>query len=224
MLKMLTTLINIKNYNKKFGAYPDELLNFCKENGVKLPGIESLKGQAYALMAQPEVRGQKHLTRDETTPFFQQIGLNTSDSVQPFNKASGLKRIKMKGIYCLVYPFETDTTDLDKRKGATIGGNRDDAINRTKKWWRENLVDVPNDKWQIGHLDPTIADASEKNLAYQPPIQGKYRDRFKWDPLFQRMWPTGKEWISKMNDYHTEAEQKEMLLALMAKYPLLASP
>jgi len=215
----MTTLINIAKYVTKFTAYPKDLLQFCTKNNVKLPGIESQMGQAYALMAQPEVRGQKHLGRIEATTFFQQIGMETDDSIQKFNKAVGLKRVKGKrGIYCLVYPFECDMTDIDKRKGCSISGDRNTVIDTIKKWWRENLIDVPNDKWQVGHLDPTIADASEKNLAYQPPIQGKYRDRFKWDSMFQRMWPTAKEWISKMDEYHTEAEQKAMLQALKKKF------
>jgi hypothetical protein len=81
------------------------------------------------------------------------------------------------------------------------------------------LTDVPNDDWQVGHLDPTVADASESNLAFQPPIQGKYRDRFKWDPMFQRMWPTGKELVSKMDEYYTKEEQKLLLLHLSSTYP-----
>ena len=109
-------------------------------------------------------------------------------------------------------------TDVDKRKGVKISGDRDTVINTIKKWWQDNLVGVPNEQWQVGHLDPTIADASEQNLAYQPPIQGKFRDRFKWCPLFQRMWPTAKELIPKFNDYYTEAEQKDMLAALKKKF------
>jgi len=213
-----TTLIDIKKYNKMFVAYPEELQKFCDENKIKLPGIETLRGQAYALMGQPEVRGQLHLSRTETFTFFKQIGVETDDAIQPFNKTIGLKRIKGRGLYCLVYPFETDTVDIDKRKGASIKGDRDSLIDRIKNWWRQNLVDVPNKDWQVGHLDPTIGDASEANLAYQPPIQGKYRNRFKWDALFQRMWPTAEEWISKMDTYHTEEEQKKMLAALKKKW------
>lgn len=219
-ISKMTTPIHIKGYCKKFDAYPEDLTKFCETSGVKLPGIESQMGQAYALMAQPEVRGQKHLTRIEATAFFQQIGMETTDSIQKFNKTIGLKRMKGRGTYCLEYPFVVDMTDIDKRKGASISGDRNTSIDAIKKWWRENLLDIPNDQWQVGHLDPTIGDASEKNLAYQPPIQGKFRDRFKWDSLFQRMWPTAeKELIPKMDEYYTEKEQKLILAALMAKWP-----
>jgi hypothetical protein len=72
-------------------------------------------------------------------------------------------------------------------------------------------------------LDPTIADASEANLALQPPIQGKTRNRFKWDPLFRKMWPTGKELISKMDEYYTKEEQ-QIILDYLSKAENLGSP
>ena len=216
----LTTLIDISQYQKPFEDYPEDFVQFCNEHGIELKNIKSKMGQAYALMSQPEVRGQKHLTRPEAEAFFRQIGYETGDAIQAFNKAVGLRRVKGRGLYCLLFPFETDLTDIEKRKGAKIGGDRDEQINFIKTWWRENLLDVPNHLWQIGHLDPTIPDSSETNLAFQPPIQGKYRDRFKWCPMFQRMWPTAKEWISKMNssEYHTEEEQREMYEALKTKF------
>jgi len=210
--------IAIANYNTKYVAYPADLLTFCESHKVVPPSITSLRGQALALMAQPEVRGQLYIERDDATQFFKNIAMTTGDAIQQFNKATGLKRIKKRGAYCLTYPYEADTTDLDKRKGAAISGDRDTAIEHIKSWWRTNLVDVPNSEWQVGHLDPTVGDASDANLAYQPPIQAKYRNRFKWNAYFQKMWPTADEWIGKMNQYHTEAEQRAMLAALKAKF------
>jgi hypothetical protein len=216
--KMSTTLINIDSYDKKFEEYPPDLREFVKEKNIILPPLTTMRGQALALMAQPEVRGQKHLTRVEADKFCQQLGMGTKDSIQQFNKATGLKRLGMKGKYCLQYPFEADTTDLDKRNGAHISGDRDTAINAIKAQFQKNIIDPPNELWQLGHLDPTIPDSSEKNLAWQPPIQGKFRDRFKWCPLFQRMWPTAKELIPKFNEYYTEAERKDMLAALKKEF------
>jgi hypothetical protein len=212
-------LVDIEKY-RMFNSYPTELVEFCETNSVKLPKIESLRGQAYALMAQPDVRGTKYITRKEADAFFTSIGIKTDDSIQPFNKSIGLKRVKKKGSYCLVYPFETDLTDIEKRKGCSIKDDRDLSIEKIKKWWLDNLVNVPNEEWQVGHLDPTLPDASEHNLAYQPPIQGKYRNRFKWDSYFQRMWPTGDEWVSNMDNYHTEVEQRKMLEALKKKFQM----
>lgn len=217
---MTTTLLNVDLYTKKFEEYPSDLVVFAKEHNLLkvIPKITSKKGQALALMAQPEVRGQKHLGRDEAVKFFQNIGMQTTDAIQQFNKATGLKRLTMRSCYCLQYPFESDTTDLDKRKGVSISGDKNTFIDAIKAWFKKNLVDVPNDKWQIGHLDPTINDASEKNLAWQPPIQGRYRDRFKFDAFFLKMWPTAKELIPNFPEYYTEKEQKEMYEALKQKF------
>ena len=216
---MQTTPINISVYTKRFEEYPSDFLKFAKEKNIPLPPLTTKRGQGLCLLAQPEVRGQKHITRDEADKFFSHIGEETKDSIQQFNKATGFKRMNMKGKYCLVYPFEADTTDLDKRNGAHISGDRNTAINAIKAHHQKNIIDPPNELWQLGHLDPTIPDSSEKNLAWQPPIQAKYRDRFKWCPLFQHMWPTAKELIRKFNEYYTEAEWEEIDKSRM---PILA--
>lgn len=215
--------IDIDAYTKKFDAYPPDLVAFAAEHKFTLPGIQSMKGQALALMAQPEIRGQKYVDgRPQATKFFQKIGLldEKTDPIQCFNKALNLKKMSIKrGVYCLQYPFEADTTDTDKRKGAVISGDRDSQINAIKEFHRKKIIDVPNAEWQIGHLDPTIDDASEQNLAYQPPIQGKYRDRFKWDSTFFKMWPTAKtELIPNFDKYYTEAEQRLIYEALKKKF------
>lgn len=216
---MATTLIDIDDYITKFEAYPSDLVAFAEENNLKLIPLTSMRGQALALMSQPEVRGQKHLGREEAVKFFDNIGMETTDAIQQFNKTTGLKRMKMRGNYCLQYPFVCDTTDIDKRKGAAISGDKDAAINTIKDWFKKNVVDVPNKEWQIGHLDPTTGDASEKNLAYQPPIQGKYRDRYKFDACFLKMWPTAeKELIPNIDKYYTDKEQRLLYEALKKKF------
>lgn len=214
----MTSLIDIGNYTKKFEEYPKELISFSIENNLSLIPLTSMRGQALALMSQLEIRGQKHIGREEANKFFKNIGMDTNDAIQQFNKTTGIKRIKMRGYYCLEYPFKCDTTDLDKRKGVSISGNRDDYINTIKNWWNNNLLNIPNNEWQIGHLDPTIDDSSENNLAYQPPIQGKYRDRFKFDKFFIKMWPTVNELVPKINNYYTNSEQKLLYETLKKKF------
>lgn len=215
---MTTAVINMDNFTTKFAAYPSDLVVFAEKNKLPLPPLTSMRGQALALMSQSEVRGQKHIGREEAVKFFKNIGMDTTDAIQQFNKATGVKRLNIRGKYCLQYPFECDTTDLDKRRGVSISGDRNTIIDTIKKYWRDILVDVPNDEWQKGHLDPTIADASEKNLAYQPPIQGKYRDRFKFDSFFLKMWPTTKELIPNFPEYYTEKEQYSIYEALKTKF------
>jgi len=217
LIKM-TTPINITDYTQKFNQFHSDLVEFATTNNIKLPAITSLKGQALALLTQPENRGTKYVSRNEATIFFKALGMDTDDSIQPFNKGFGLKETKCKGKTCIVYPYECDKTDIDKRVNATITGDRDEKINRVKDFWRKILVDVPNKDWQVGHLDPTIPDASETNLAFQPPIQGKYRNRFKWDELFMKMWPTTTELLPNMNKYYTENEQRAIYEQLKKKF------
>lgn len=212
--------IAIENYTKMFEAYPEELKEFANENEIELPTITGKRGQALALMAQQEIRGQFYVDRKTAELFFKNINMYSADVIQAFNKSTGIKRMDAKGKYCLKYPFEADKVDIDKRKDANISGDRNLYINAVKEWHRENVIDVPNEKWQVGHLDPTIGDASEKNLAYQPPIQGKYRDRFKFCKSFIKMWPTAKELVNKnkISIYYTEDEQKILYEALKKKF------
>jgi hypothetical protein len=219
-----TTLIDIELYKKKFEEYPSDIVIFAEQNNIQLLPLTSLRGQALALMVQPEVRGQKHIGRKEAVKFFDNIGINTTDAIQQFNKPFGLKRMKMRGMYCLQYPYECDTTDIEKRKGVSISGDKNTQIDLIKNWWKKNLVDVPNEEWQIGHLDPTINCAAEKNLAYQPPIQGKYRNRFKFDDFFIKMWPTSIELIPNMNKYYTDDEQQKIYEILKQKFEKQSIP
>jgi hypothetical protein len=212
--------IAIENYTKMFEAYPEDLREFAKENDIELPTITGKRGQALALMAQPEIRGQFYVDRKTAELFFKNISMYSADVIQAFNKSTGIKRMDVKGKYCIKYPFEADKVDIDKRKDANISGDRNLYINAVKEWHRENVIDVPNEKWQVGHLDPTIGDSSEKNLAYQPPIQGKYRDRFKFCKSFIKMWPTAKELVNKnkISIYYTDEEQKILYEALKKKF------
>lgn len=213
-----TTQIDIQVYTKRFESYPDELMQFAKDKTIPLISLSSMRGQALALMAQPEVRGQKHIRRQDAVAFFASIGMSSQDAIQAFNKCSGFKRLPMKGRYCLRFPFEADTIDLEKRKGVALPGDRDAAIQTIKEWWLNHLVNVPNDAWEIGHLDPTLNDASPANLAYQPPIQKTYRNRFKFDPFFIKMWPTAAELVPKLDAYYTDAEQRALYDALREKF------
>lgn len=212
------TELSMEDYKEEYKSYPEDITKFAEDNKISLPKIHTLRGQALALMAQPEIRGKKYITRESAVQFFKNINRKTNDAIQQFNKATGIKRINKKGVYCLVYPYECDKVDIDKRKGATISGDKDSQINAIKDFYRQKIVDVPNSEWQIGHLDPTIGDASENNLAYQPPIQGKYRNRFKWDKMFMKMWATADELIPKFDKYYTETEQKKIYEALKKKF------
>lgn len=66
--------ILVKNINdyKAFTAYPNDLVEFC--NKIKLPIIDSKRGQALALLAQPEIRNEKYISRNEAELFLKNIG------------------------------------------------------------------------------------------------------------------------------------------------------
>ena len=98
-IKMNTTNININNYIKKFDNYPNDLIEFAKKNNIELLPLSSMKGQALALMSQEEIRGQKHISRKDAVQFFKNIGMETSDAIQQFNKTTGFKRIKNRLSY-----------------------------------------------------------------------------------------------------------------------------
>lgn len=214
----MTQRINITDYTTAFTEYPQDFRVFCDTKSYTSPEISTRSGQALALMAQPENRGMRYLIREDTDKFFAQLGLPRGDSIQQFNKTQ-VKRVPGKGKYCLQYPFVLNDIDIKKRDGAVITGDRNEQINAIKQWWRDNLVDVPNDSWQIGHLDPTIPDASQTNLAFQPPLQARYRNRFKWDRLFHIMWPTAQhELIPHIDSYYTEEEQRLIYEKLREKF------
>lgn len=216
-----TLCIDMAKYTQKFSSFPVELHDFMHLHKIPLPHINSLRGQALALMSQPEVRGQLHVGRKEAVQFFQTIEMSTQDAIQPFNKAFGIKRLSLvKGLYCLDYPFVNDRVHLDKRFHLQIDpANRQACIEEIKNWWRVHLLDVPNEEWHIGHLDPTVADTSTDNIVYQPPIQARYRDRFKWDAQFFKMWPTGKELVGNLDKYYTQDEQREIWAVLSLQFP-----
>lgn len=211
---------NINDY-KAFTVYPNDLVEFCNNNKIKLPIIDSKRGQALALLAQPEIRNEKYISRNEAELFFKNIGRKPGDAIQAFNKDFSLVRHKLRGFYCLKFPFECDLTDYSKRNNCQLSEeNKNATISSIKNWYLENIINVPDSKWQIGHLDPTIPDASESNLAWQPPIQSKWRDRFKFSADFKKMWPTAAELVSKFNEYYTHAEQIMILNYLFQKREL----
>lgn len=209
--------IDLSPYCVPFNDYPDDLKKIASDNDIILPSISNNRGQALALMAQPEIRGSQYIDRETATKYFTKIGYETKDSIQAFNKDTGIIRIKMRGKYCLKYPFEIDKTHINKRKDVKITGDKKTIVENIKEFFMKNIINIPFEEWQTGHLDPTIDDSSEDNLSYQPPIQSKYRDRFKFDKFFHKIWPTGNELIRNIDEYYTEKEQIELLNHLKQK-------
>jgi hypothetical protein len=194
---------------KKYTEYSDEFLSFCVENGIKIPNINSLKGQVVALMTYSDNRN-KFIDRELLDKFIKIINLNSKDVIQAVNKTDqwGLKSetIKRK-YYTIPFPFIYVDIHIKKRTLPKLE-KRDDKINFIKEYLIYNYIDIPNDKWEIGHMDPNDPDISEEKLVYQPPIQGKFRDRFKFDNIGLIRFPTPQELENNFDKYYSEEEQK----------------
>lgn len=207
--------------NDKFiGKYSTEFIEFCKENKIKIPKIKSRKGQAIALLTKKE-NLNKYIDRENLTKFFNNQNMKSSDPIQCINKTDqwGLVgKTEEKKYYTIPYPFQYTDLHIKKRKFNKISGDKDEMIDNTKKYLMENYIDIANDKWQKGHKNPDIDDNSEENLVYQPPIQGKFRNRFKFDSIGLLKIPTSSELIENFDIYYTIEEQQNISNNLNKKF------
>lgn len=204
---------------KKYIEYNDEFLSFCNSNGVKIPNINSLRGQIVALMTSPENRN-KFINRESLNKFIKSIGLSSKDVIQAVNKTDqwGLKSETVSRQYYMIpFPFIYIDIHIKKRTLPKLT-NRNDKINFQKEFMIHNYINVPNDKWEVGHMDPNNPNVCEENLVYQPPIQSKYRDRFKFDNIGLLRYPTPQELSNNIDLYYSEEEQKKILNILLTKY------
>lgn len=127
--------------------YPEELVAFAERTGLRLPRQTTVGGQALAFLAQPENRGgNRFITSVETVEFFKNLGLETRDSIQPFNKVCGckLKLVDAKpGLYSLEYPFVLKLNDINKRvdvdKNVLENGSKDEQIAEVKRYWIQKM-------------------------------------------------------------------------------------
>ena len=110
-------LIDITKFGK-FTVYDKEIVDFCNEKGIKIPKIETLRGQFLALMTDPQNHG-KFANRTMMNDWIQSIGMSSLDVVQAINKTNqwGLKNLTLeKKWYSISYPFEYVDLHLKKRK------------------------------------------------------------------------------------------------------------
>jgi hypothetical protein len=211
MAKCSDERIDVNNYTTPFTDYTVDFHAFVHKNGIEPPAVNTQSGQGIALLTCEENRG-KYALREDLETFFTNIGRTTGDAIQSVNKCEqwGLKRNPTRGKYSIPFPFEYIKLHVMKRKNAKIGGDKDEIINATKEFIKVNYLDVPNSLWQVGHKDPNNMDNTSNNLIYQPPIQGKYRDRYKFDNLGLTKYPTIAELNSNMQKYYTDEEETEL--------------
>lgn len=172
--------IKIDELNNNFlkGYHPD-IIDFSKKNNLKLPKISTGNGKALSVMSH---NPGKFWTREDTDSFVKKYDITTSDSIQLFNKQEqkGFKCIRDKGKNMMIYPYELSNKNL-MRKGFKYGGTEEQkniAIDKIKNEIKNDYIDVPNEKWELGHKNPDTTDNTLNNLVLQPPIQGKYRDNY----------------------------------------------
>jgi hypothetical protein len=196
--------------SEPYESYSDVFMEFCNKFNIKMPKINSLRGQSIAMLTNVN-NLNKGINRETLEVYFKSINYKSSDAIQTINKSDqwGLHWEKKDGYYYIPFPFQYVSLHVNKRKISKIGGNKDEKINNIKDFIKINYIDVPNELWQAGHKDPNKEDSDEDNLVYQPPIQGKYRDRFKYDDMGLLRIPTITELFNNFDKYYPNKEEKE---------------
>jgi hypothetical protein len=208
-------LVSSRHYKTKFEEYDPEFMAFCEDNNITVPKLGSLKGQVIALVTHRNNRN-KYVNRDILEAFLSHIEMKSGDCIQLVNKTEqwGLKsestKHEGKQHYRVPYPFEYIALHVKKRSKLVISGSKEDKVDYIKDWIKTNYIDVPFEKWEIGHKDPNSEDNSEANLVYQPPIQGRFRDRFKFDEYGLIRYPTVKELKNNTHIYYNDDELRDL--------------
>lgn len=214
--------INIDTITEIKNIYPDEFLIFCEFNNLKPPKITSRNGKALsAILYNP----YKYWDRETCDLFVKKFNIETVDSIQLFNKHSqwgintnsGLE----KGKIYIIYPYSISNKHK-MRKNFKYDGNNNQKINeiiKIKSTIKNDYIDIPDDKWQLGHKNPGNIDNTNNNLILQPPIQSKYRDDYLFfDTLTKMPLPNKLDKLLKSNDITLTNEQINKYIDVFTKY------
>jgi hypothetical protein len=210
----LAGLSQYKNYGDDMNAW------FKQHSDVKVPRLATVKGQILALVTDPNHKDLL-FTRAMMDGFLTKIGKQSKDVIQAINKTDqwGLvHKTQDRQFYCIPRPFEYTDVHLKKRNSFGSELDKDDKsslVRKAKGWLKKYYMDVPEEKWELGHKDPLGSNAVS-NLVMQPPIQKAFRDRFKFDSYGLRLCPTALELTSNLKKYYTKAELEMLKDALCA--------
>ena len=181
--------VNVDEILKLYSNYPDEFVNFCKENNLKPPKITSCNGKALSLML---YNPNKYWTRESCDKIIKKFNILTADSIQCFNKHSqwGIKTNSgiEKGKLYIVYPYELSNKH-NIRKDFKFDGTTEEKnieIEKIKSTIKHDYIDIPCEKWQLGHKNPELSNIND-NLILPPPIQSKYRDDYLFIDTLTKM-------------------------------------
>jgi len=157
--------------------------------------------------------------RDDLNLFFKKLGIDSKDSIQAVNKIEqwGLKRGESSRRYWVPFPYQLGVKHL-LRTPIKDYSNTDKMIEAIKLNIKNDYLDVPNKKWQLGHKNPEEPNTNNKeNIVLQPPIQQKYRDKYIFIDSLTKM-PTPKYLIEKNFSPFNEKQQRELYEALKKKF------
>jgi len=209
------TKINIDEITEIKEDYPQEFKQFCDDNQIIMPNITSKIGKACLLMLH---NPNKYFDRETCNKAFEKFNIISKDSIQPFNKIEqlGLKTYnsKNRSKYAIIYPYELSKKHK-MRKDFKFDGTdkqKNEEIDKIKSTIQDDYIDVPNSQWQLGHKNPESEDNTNNNLVLQPPIQGKYRDKYIFlDTLTKIPTPkTIKNLYESGNSPYTNDQLKEL--------------
>lgn len=211
-----TTLIDVSKITPDMLIYSQEILEFEKNHKgqCKLPGNKSKKGVAYAAMSN---NLQNHFDIERAEELLIMAGHTKTAPHQAFRHMiqDGFAKRKLgNGLYAFVYPYEI-SGKYKMRKGFKYNGSEEEKnkhIELIKKDIQKNYIDIPNEKWQLGHKNPDTDDSSNSNLVLQPPIQGRYRDDYIFLDTLTKS-PTPKKFIRDIKNGkspYTKQQLKDM--------------
>lgn len=210
---------SIKEIEKK---YPDEFIKFCELNKLKPPTNNSGNGKALTVML---YNPYKYWDRESCDEFVKKFNIETVDSIQLFNKHSqwGISTNSgiEKGKLYIIYPYSLSNKHK-MRKNFKYKGNKNDKnieIEKIKSTIKNDYIDIPNEKWQLGHKNPGSNDNTNNNLILQPPIQSKYRDDYLFfDTLTKMPLPDKLDKLLKSKEIELTKEQIQNYKIVLEKY------
>jgi hypothetical protein len=204
-------LINVDKIKELPNEYPSEFKDFCSNNKLKPPNINTGTGKALSVMLEYKYY---YWNRETCDKFVEKFDINTKDSIQLFNKHNqwGIKTnsgIETGKLY-IVYPYNL-SNKYKMRKNFKFNGTikeKNLEIFKIKSTIKNDYVEVPNYLWQLGHRNPGSTDNSINNLILQPPIQAKYRDNYIFiDTLTKFPLPNKLEMMIKKKEIQITPEQ-----------------
>ena len=207
----------------------------------RLRSMDSARAQAINYLVKLWPVG---LTRDSLNSLFgergllsQHHGLSPSrDPIQLVNKVEqgGIRDLREEmfdsaGAKHVVYRIPVPIQFTDVRMGVRSGDQPADKarqVEAIKGWLRHEFLDVPAERWQVGHRDPTRPDSDPENVVMQPPgYNQSRRNKFIFDERGFVICPTVDEFCARTRRYVANAEDARRLIAALRKaYPSANEP